>query len=239
MISSIVIVDFTTDNSSSSDEPKSPFTTLMIKSAFGGAIDTLVKRYAWVYTPLYALIPGTLVAISYRFDYQNHLDTTDTADQFILATIPAPEPKCGKILGGGVIIPHRAPSSFPKVYYTTSLVAFAFSQVLLAVALAYTDCVQLTSSFEFGSLAMLVDLPVICFSLMAVATMRREWKAFWSYRCASLLSILVPMPIKFSCFAARPGWSKLTVLPRKASKIISHEQRPLFSFHFVSGNNVR
>jgi len=150
---------------------------------YSPGLQAWVEERPWVFPPLYAYVPGCLIALCLRFDYQRHLDSSAASSAFILSTVPAPELKKGKqqVLGEGVVLPSRAPTAFSKIYYTTALVAWGFTQLGLVCLEAFTN-LSLENGYQFSAVALLLELPIICVAILSMAAIRGELKTLWTYR---------------------------------------------------------
>jgi hypothetical protein len=199
-----------------------------------------IETRDWLFSALYAHIPGGLIALCLRFDYQRHLDSSAASSEFVLSTVPAPESKKGKQqrLGEGVVLPARAPTAFSKVYYTTALVAWGLAQFGLVCLEAFTS-LSLDSGYEFTVLVLFLELPVICVAILAMAAIRGESKTLWTYRCVHLLPLtnlllrncFLKVPILFSeVWAIKPETKEVSasdaavLIPEEEKKATSVEQ---------------
>ncbi|KAF8586845.1 hypothetical protein K439DRAFT_1659430 [Ramaria rubella] len=148
-------------------------------------LETLLIRKMWIFASVYAFIPGYLITTALRFDFQRHLNSYPESNEFSFHTVPAPEPKKGhrQELGDGVLIPESNLPAFSKVYYATTLLAWSFSRITFICVSPFLPLkMALSGAMQFSSVALFIELPIMCFSLMAVAAVRGEWSLLWSYR---------------------------------------------------------
>ncbi|KAF8585827.1 hypothetical protein K439DRAFT_1018570 [Ramaria rubella] len=171
---------------------------------------------SWIFWALYSYLPGQLIAISLRFDYKRYKDASEIPVKFLLTRIPAPKPsECGKLkkveVGEGIIIPSQAPMAFPKIYFTTALLAWSL--------------VQYVTYYEgsiFWVVNWLISLPVMCFALLAVAAVRRELKVLWGYeemwaiqpKASEIESLSIAMTLEFNTR------SDLIAIPTEVKEVV-------------------
>ncbi|KAF8586846.1 hypothetical protein K439DRAFT_1659431 [Ramaria rubella] len=148
-----------------------------------GPIETLRIQKQWIFASLLAFIPGYLITTALRLDYQRHLNSYPESNEFSFHTVLAPEPKEGhrQELGDGVLIPEENLPAFSKVYYATTLLTWSFVWITFICISPFLPFEKPLTAMQFSSIVLFIELPIMCFSLMAVAAVRGEWSLLWSY----------------------------------------------------------
>jgi len=133
---------------------------------------------AWmsIHYPPFSVLTGILIAMCLRFDYQRHLDASETPGGFTLSTVQSPAPEFGQ----GVVVPSKLPAGFSKVYFATALATWVVMHTItfIYIILPHMDRVV---RFVAGAAGLFVDLPVIMIVVMLVATIRGEFRKLWNY----------------------------------------------------------
>lgn len=133
---------------------------------------------------IWNILPGSLIAGCFRFDYSNAVDAS--AESFApsaLESVDAPACKVG-YLSSGVLLPLHAPNWFAKPYYTVALWSWLIAQVsaagLLALALPFPEAILDSGVFTY--ISVYLSCVFVVTSVVVTAVLRGEAKKMWTYR---------------------------------------------------------
>ncbi|KZS88751.1 hypothetical protein SISNIDRAFT_253237 [Sistotremastrum niveocremeum HHB9708] len=134
----------------------------------------------------WSLFPGGIIALSYRFDFDNHLKAhPEVEDQIVqsLIKVDTPEVKNKRLaLSAGFVIP---PSSqiprFSKPYSITATITWVIANLGAFAAFAPYNVIEVEEIYTLGAVVMWFSLPLMCLGIVGVALCRRELGALWAY----------------------------------------------------------
>jgi hypothetical protein len=142
-------------------------------------------------------MPGVLLSLLLRFDYQQHLEAHPDADQSEYLKVVAASDTIGDSLtpvGNGVVLPSKL-LSFRKIYFNTALVAWIFSQLILLVIFMLfeenRDDLAATINYLFTFVSFGIQAIVLAVGIKALA--RKEYKKLMDYQ-ESWTSSPLPLP---------------------------------------------
>ena len=141
----------------------------------------------WIQGPILSIIPGMLISMALRFDYQRQLDSSDVPESLVLSTIAPPDPEYGH----GITVPTKVPTGFYKTYFMTALVTWGLLHTLFITFGPQWLALNLVSASSMAG--FLLELPIILIILMIVAAIHGESRMLWNYK------FVIQPPLNLSC----------------------------------------